>query len=164
MTIPLTVVIEGRSHEVLNWSLGGFRTAGFGDGMRPRDELVGHLVLSYQAFALQHLLGAAMEGRLDNVESVLGFVDAPVATGKLEELLEEENETHVQVGCRRLTRKSTLYLGTGAPAWMRRFVPAYQTVVSGAVFLTLVALGVGVMKIPSGPPALMAEELATETV
>jgi len=57
----------------------------------------------------------------------------------------------------------TLEARTGAPPWMRRFVPAYQTVVSGAVFLTLVALGVGVMKIPSGPPALMAEELETES-
>lgn len=147
VTIPLTVVIEGRSHAVQNWSLGGFRVANHGDRMRLGEELVGHLVLPYQAFALQlevrfrvvrvtqgdvgcefidlpraarralrHLLEAAMEGRLDDVESVLGFVDAPVPTGKLEELLEEEDETHIQVGRRRLIRKSTLYLGLGAIA------------------------------------------------
>ena len=57
----------------------------------------------------------------------------------------------------------TLEARTGAPPWMRRLVPAYQTTVSGFVFLTMVALGVGVMKLPTGPPALMAEELETET-
>lgn len=48
VTVPLTVVIDGRRHKTQDWSFGGFRIVDFGDQMREGDELSGQLVLPYR--------------------------------------------------------------------------------------------------------------------
>jgi len=45
-----------------------------------------------------------------------------------------------------------------ASAWMQRWVPVYQTVVSVTVFFGLVAILVGVVRLPSWPPFVLASE------
>jgi len=48
VTVPLTVVIDGRRHKTQDWSFGGFRIVHFGDQMREGEELSGQLVLPYR--------------------------------------------------------------------------------------------------------------------
>ena len=81
--------------------------------------------------ALRHLLEATMEGRLDDVDGVLAAIDAPVPSDPLEELLEEENETHVRIGTRQLIRKTSAYavLGLGAIALLAGLVWRNATVI-----------------------------------
>ncbi len=45
-----------------------------------------------------------------------------------------------------------------APAWLRFFMPMYQTAVSSIVFTGLMALVVGVLEIPNWPPVALASE------
>ncbi len=81
--------------------------------------------------ALRHLLEATMEGRLDDVDGVLAAIDAPVPSDPLEELLEEENETHVRIGSRQLIRRTSAYtvLGLGAIALLAGLVWRNATVI-----------------------------------
>ncbi len=63
--------------------------------------------------ALRHLLESAIEGRISEVSDTLGVLTAPIPSEPLEDLLQDEQDTHVQIGERRLVRKATVYLATG---------------------------------------------------
>ena len=63
--------------------------------------------------ALRHLLESAIEGRISEVSDTLGVLTAPIPNAPLEDLLQEEQDTHIQIGERRLVRKATAYLAAG---------------------------------------------------
>ncbi len=60
--------------------------------------------------ALRYLVEAAIEGRRADASDVLASMTAPIPTNRLEDLLKDEDETHVYVGAKRLLRKTTIYV------------------------------------------------------
>ena len=60
--------------------------------------------------ALRYLVEAAIEGRRADASDVLASMTAPIPTNRLEDLLKDEDETHVYVGAKRLLRKTVIYV------------------------------------------------------
>lgn len=144
VTVALFLVVEGRTYQAADWSLGGFRLTDYDGSAGPGDERNGTLVLPYSGFnvtlpmrfrvvrksgreagcqfleldeqarrALRHLLEAALEGRVSGVNDALGVINAPISSAPLEDLLQEEDDTHFHVGSTPLFRKTTVYIAAG---------------------------------------------------
>ena len=58
----------------------------------------------------------------------------------------------------------TVEARSGAPPWLRRSMPAFQTTLFSVVFLGFVALMVGVLELPTWPPAAWASETESRQV